>query len=78
MSNREISPNVLAIPSAAATLREMAEAFIPALDEAIDLRNEAGERRHALDLRELANAWDEILCVAEEIENRQKIMPIAS
>jgi pyocin large subunit-like protein len=78
MSNREISPNVLAIPSAAATLRAMAEAFLPALEELIDVRNEDGERRIALDLRELANAWDDILCVAEEIERQQKNLSLAS
>lgn len=49
----------------AGTLRTMAEAFIPALDEAADQKYEDGDRHGAKLLRELANTWLEIIHLAD-------------
>jgi hypothetical protein len=43
-----------------AALKTLAATFVPALDDAADCHNEEGRRRRALDLRELANVWNEI------------------
>lgn len=61
MSERESTIGV----GDAGTLRALAEAYAPALDDAADRRREGGDRRGAKLARDLADVWMEIAHMAD-------------